>query len=160
MPRKYRTVSMNIPATSKQFSSLNGQSSNNGASSPTTTATASTTTTITTNHGLLLTRQALQSYESNHHIVHYKYSAFGGSCHDLPRSNQMNDEFRDEIYEIDADVDRIDEEMTRSQADTITKQGYLLKGPETSSDRVFANIGSKSFKRRYVELCQMFLLLM
>lgn len=58
------------------------------------------------------------------------------------------DELREEIYEVDADQDRIDEEMSRSQADTITKQGYLMKGPDTTSDRMFAHIGSKSFKRR------------
>lgn len=58
------------------------------------------------------------------------------------------DEFQEEIYEIDADPDRIDEQMTRSQADSITKQGFLLKGPDASSDRMFAHIGSKSFKRR------------
>lgn len=57
---------------------------------------------------------------------------------------------KEEVYEVDADPDRIDEQMTRSQADTITKQGFLLKGPDTSSDRMFAHIGSKSFKRRYV----------
>lgn len=62
------------------------------------------------------------------------------------------EELRDEIYEVDADPERIDEEMSRSQADTITKQGYLMKGPETSSDRMFAHIGSKSFKRRYFTL--------
>ncbi|EDS34252.1 dedicator of cytokinesis protein 9 [Culex quinquefasciatus] len=44
--------------------------------------------------------------------------------------------------------------MSRSQADTITKQGYLLKGPDTNSDRMFAHIGSKSFKRRYCYLRQ------
>lgn len=64
------------------------------------------------------------------------------------------DELRDEIYEIDTDPDRIDEQMTRSQADTITKQGFLLKGPDTSSDRIFVHIGSKSFKRRYCYLRQ------
>lgn len=58
------------------------------------------------------------------------------------------------MYEIDADPDRIDEEMTRSQADSITKQGYLYKGPDTASDRMFAHIGSKSFKRRYCYLRQ------
>lgn len=104
-------------------------------------------------HSLLLTRQALNSYTSNNHIIHYKYSAYSGSCHDLPRTPHF-DELRDEVYEVDADIDRIDEQMTRSQADTITKKGYLLKGPETSSDRVFAHIGSKSFKRRYCYLRQ------
>lgn len=63
------------------------------------------------------------------------------------RSTPSN-EMKDEIYEVDADMDLIDEEMTRSQADSITKQGYLYKGPDTSSDRMFAHIGSKSFKRR------------
>jgi hypothetical protein len=38
----------------------------------------------------------------------------------------------------------------------ITKEGYLLKGPEISvSDRImFTNIGSKSFKRRFCHLRQ------
>ena len=36
----------------------------------------------------------------------------------------------------------------------MTKQGYLLKGADTTSDRVFAHIGSKSFKRRYCYLRQ------
>ena len=36
--------------------------------------------------------------------------------------------------------------------DGITKQGYLMKGPEVGSDRMFVNIGSKSFKRRYCYL--------
>lgn len=58
------------------------------------------------------------------------------------------------MYEVDADPDRIDEEMTRSQADSIAKQGFLYKGPDTASDRMFAHIGSKSFKRRYCYLRQ------
>lgn len=58
------------------------------------------------------------------------------------------DILQEEVYEIDADQDRIDEQMSRSQADSITKQGYLLKGPDSGSDRMFANIGNKSFKRR------------
>lgn len=66
----------------------------------------------------------------------------------LFRQNTI-DSVKDEVYEVDADPDRIDEEMTRSQADSITKQGYLYKGPDTASDRMFAHIGSKSFKRRY-----------
>lgn len=66
--------------------------------------------------------------------------------------NLQKDAIEDETYEVDADPDRIDEEMTRSQADSITKQGYLYKGPDTASDRMFAHIGSKSFKRRQVKL--------
>jgi dedicator of cytokinesis protein 9/10/11 len=31
----------------------------------------------------------------------------------------------------------------------ITKQGILLKGPESGQERVFVNLASKTFKRRY-----------
>lgn len=72
-------------------------------------------------------------------------------CFDRNSQAESNHE---EVYELDADPDRIDEEMTRSQADSITKQGYLYKGPDTASDRMFAHIGSKSFKRRYCYLRQ------
>lgn len=123
-PRKYRTIGSSIPKKSQS-------------------------------NGLLLTRQALHSYECNNHLIQYKYSAYSGSCHDLPKPLKSPlDDLKEEVYEVDADPDRIDEEMSRSQADTITKKGYLLKGPETSSDRVFAHIGSKSFKRRYCYLRQ------
>lgn len=59
---------------------------------------------------------------------------------------------KEEVYEVDADPDRIEERS--SQRDSVTKQGYLLKGADTTSDRVFAHIGSKSFKRRYCYLRQ------
>lgn len=37
----------------------------------------------------------------------------------------------------------------------ITKEGYLMKGPEIgNSDRMFSNLGSKSFKRRFCHLRQ------
>lgn len=44
------------------------------------------------------------------------------------------------------------QDLTKS--DGITKQGYLMKGPEIGSDRMFVHIGSKSFKRRYCHLRQ------
>ncbi|XP_037961001.1 dedicator of cytokinesis protein 9 isoform X2 [Teleopsis dalmanni] len=99
------------------------------------------------------TRQALYTYRAKNHLIHYKYSAYGGTCHDLPKINPP-ESLIEEVYEIDADQDRIDEQMTRSQADSITKQGFLLKGPDSGSDRMFANIGNKSFKRRYCYLRQ------
>lgn len=51
-------------------------------------------------------------------------------------------------------MDQVNEEMVRSQSDTVAKEGFLFKGPDTSSDRMFAHIGSKSFKRRYCYLRQ------
>lgn len=31
------------------------------------------------------TRQALYTYRAKNHLIHYKYNAYGGNCHDLPR---------------------------------------------------------------------------
>lgn len=59
---------------------------------------------------------------------------------------------KEEVYEVDTDPDRAEER--HSQRDSVTKQGYLLKGADTTSDRMFAHIGSKSFKRRYCYLRQ------
>ena len=59
---------------------------------------------------------------------------------------------KEEVYEVDTDPDRVEER--HSQRDSVTKQGYLLKGADTTSDRMFAHIGSKSFKRRYCYLRQ------
>lgn len=62
------------------------------------------------------------------------------------------DTLREEVYEVDTDPDRVEER--HSQRDSVTKQGFLLKGADTASDRMFAHIGSKSFKRRYCCLRQ------
>lgn len=81
-------------------------------------------------------------------IVFFFLYSFSFSSISISSISSTIEDLREEVYEVDADPDRIDEEMSRSQADTITKQGYLMKGPDTSSDRMFAHIGSKSFKRR------------
>ncbi|XP_055599906.1 dedicator of cytokinesis protein 9 isoform X2 [Uranotaenia lowii] len=161
-PKKFRTITNNIPrfniGTSSPPSNINSTSSSNGSpeatcSSPPTHAKSPSTSGSSQQQGHLLTRQALHTYESPNYLIHYKYSAYGGTCNDLPKKSS-SDELKEELYEVDIDHDRLDEQMTRSQADTITKQGYLLKGPDTNSDRMFAHIGSKSFKRRYCSLRQ------
>ncbi|XP_055302716.1 dedicator of cytokinesis protein 9 isoform X2 [Sitodiplosis mosellana] len=167
LPRKFRTTSNFIPilpTLKKEVSSTklsNGSLKTNGSPSSNSLADEAKDENITNghnppssqSHGLLLTRQALHTYQSNNHLVHYKYSAYSGSYHELPKSSSESTN-KEEVYEVDTDPDRIDEEMTRSQADSITKQGYLYKGPDTASDRMFAHIGSKSFKRRYCYLRQ------
>lgn len=39
----------------------------------------------TSSPGLLLTRQALHTYQSNNHLVHYKFGSYGGAFHELPK---------------------------------------------------------------------------
>lgn len=99
----------------------------------------------------LLTKECLKSYTSNWHLVHYKYTAYSGSYLELPKVPKVDD-LKDEIYEVDTDADQADEGVVSKIIEGIAKQGYLLKGPQVGSDRIFANIASKSFKRRYCYL--------
>ncbi|KAK3914024.1 Dedicator of cytokinesis protein 9 [Frankliniella fusca] len=99
----------------------------------------------------LLTKECLKSYASNWHLVHYKYSAYSGTYLELPKVPKV-DELKDEVYEVDTDADQVDEGVVNKTCEGITKQGYLLKGPQVGSDRIFGNIASKSFKRRYCYL--------
>lgn len=44
------------------------------------------------------------------------------------------------------------DEDTFTKVGGVAKQGYLLKGPDVGGDRIFVNLGSKSYKRRYCYL--------
>lgn len=85
-------------------SDLSRKKSDTGSSASSSSSSSSTLTLTTTNgcdagnhnnrprspitassSSTLLTRQALHTYQSNNHLIHYKYSAYGGSCRDLPR---------------------------------------------------------------------------
>ncbi|XP_061379186.1 dedicator of cytokinesis protein 9 isoform X2 [Danaus plexippus] len=96
----------------------------------------------------LLTRQALLSYASSWNLVHYKYSNYSGSYLNLPRP--LNDKLLEEVYDIDAETEKDHE--SQAKVDVGTKEGYLLKGPEIGSDRIFSNLASKSFKKRYCSM--------
>ncbi|KAF5283763.1 hypothetical protein FQA39_LY17201 [Lamprigera yunnana] len=98
----------------------------------------------------LFTKQCINTYSSNWNLVSFKYNAYSNGYANVPKT--QIDELKEEIYEIDVDSDAVDDLHTC--VDGITKEGYLLKGPEIGNDRMFLNIGSKSFKRRYCYLRQ------
>lgn len=54
------------------------------------------------------------------------------------------------MYDIDAETEKDHE--SQAKVDVGTKEGYLLKGPEIGSDRIFSNLASKSFKKRYCSM--------
>ncbi|KAG5678742.1 hypothetical protein PVAND_008388 [Polypedilum vanderplanki] len=143
LPRKFRTITTGIPS----FISESPKKQSNSNS----TENGSVNGKEKESMGNLLTRQALKTYETANHMILYKYSVYGGNCGDLPKTAQI-EPLKEEVYEIDTDPDRVEE--NRSQKDLVTKQGYLYKGADTTSDRMFGNIGSKSFKRRYCYLRQ------
>lgn len=83
MPREFRTVSNNIPTSSKAIQNGNGTSTideqhTNGNSS-------STNGVHVQSQGHLLTRQALHTYETANHVIRYKYNSYSGTLHDLPK---------------------------------------------------------------------------
>jgi dedicator of cytokinesis protein 9/10/11 len=59
----------------------------------------------------------------------------------------------EEIYELDTEFYKCQEEK-RTQEDLIFKQGYLLKGTDTISDKILVNINSRAFKKRHCCLRQ------
>lgn len=77
LPRKFRTLSNNIPTISRKSSI----SSSNGANGSTNGDNSSSKDQL----GHLFTRQALHSYETANHVIHYKYNEFSGSCYDMPK---------------------------------------------------------------------------
>ncbi|XP_026738501.1 dedicator of cytokinesis protein 9 isoform X2 [Trichoplusia ni] len=97
----------------------------------------------------LLTRQALLSYASSWNLIHYKFSNYSGTYLNLPRP--IENKFPEEVYDIDAETES-DNETQAAKLDLGTKEGHLLKGPEIGSDRIFSNLASKSFKKRYCSM--------
>ncbi|KAJ2944618.1 hypothetical protein O0L34_g3971 [Tuta absoluta] len=95
----------------------------------------------------LLTRQALLSYASSWNLIHYKYHSYSGTYVNLPRTDTKLPE---EVYDLDAETESDNE--AQSKVDVGTKEGYLLKGPEIGSERIFSNLASKSFKKRYCSM--------
>ena len=58
----------------------------------------------------------------------------------------------DPKHEVDVEGDADDENFSPESPPTL--EGYLLKGPEGASEKMFANIATKSFKRRFCKLRQ------
>lgn len=63
----------------------------------------------------------------------------------------IENKFPEEVYDIDAETES-DNESQAAKLDLGTKEGHLLKGPEIGSDRIFSNLASKSFKKRYCSM--------
>uniref|UniRef100_T1J4R8 Dedicator of cytokinesis protein 9 n=1 Tax=Strigamia maritima TaxID=126957 RepID=T1J4R8_STRMM len=95
----------------------------------------------------LLVQECIRTYTSNWNVVHYKYSAYSGNYLQLPKVPKP-DLLEEQVYEIDESEDT-DLESLQFSCNQIIKQGFLLKGPETTS---IIAIATHSFKRRFVYL--------
>lgn len=83
----------------------------------------------------MFTKQCVNSYSCNWNLIHYKYSAYSGSYADLPKLDKDANNLKEELYEVDIDADAADD--FKPHIDGITKEGYLMKGPEIGNNLYF-----------------------
>ncbi|BFZ00720.1 hypothetical protein BsWGS_03761 [Bradybaena similaris] len=100
----------------------------------------------------LLVKECLKTYTSELQTVKFKYQAYAGSYQQLPNAARK-EPLQEHIFEIDADVeDKDDDTISRGFSSSITKRGWLLKGPDSGKDNIISF--TRQFKRRYFELKQ------
>ncbi|KAL8624516.1 hypothetical protein ACOMHN_053059 [Nucella lapillus] len=100
----------------------------------------------------LMVRQAIQTYTGQCHMIRFKYQTYSGSYQQLPRS-QAKDPMQEHVFEIDAESDdKEDDTLTRGFVSSITKKGWLFKGPDSGKDNVISF--TRQFKKRFFMLKQ------
>uniref|UniRef100_A0A674EXG2 Dedicator of cytokinesis 9 n=1 Tax=Salmo trutta TaxID=8032 RepID=A0A674EXG2_SALTR len=98
----------------------------------------------------LFVQECIKTYNSDWHVVNYKYEDYSGDFRQLPNKVSRPDKLAVHVFEVDEDVDK-DEVSKCSQKGGITKHGWLYKGNMNSA----ISVTMRSFKRRYFHLTQL-----
>jgi len=97
-------------------------------------------------------RQCINGFLRDWNIVIFKYENYSGSWIELPKLTSLNDShcLQDQVFEVD---DEDHEKVDIINSVGITKEGYILRGSEASTN-AFMSMTTKSFKRRWMSLRQ------
>ncbi|KAM5288653.1 dedicator of cytokinesis protein 9 isoform 8-T8 [Ctenodactylus gundi] len=100
----------------------------------------------------LFVTECIKTYNSDWHLVTYKYEDYSGEFRQLPNKATKLDKLPVHIYEVDEEVDKDEDAASLgSQKGGITKHGWLYKGNMNSA----ISVTMRSFKRRFFHLIQL-----
>ncbi|XP_030874329.1 dedicator of cytokinesis protein 9 [Leptonychotes weddellii] len=96
--------------------------------------------------------QCIKTYNSDWHLVNYKFEDYSGEFRQLPNKVAKLDKLPVHVYEVDEEVDKDEDAASLgSQKGGITKHGWLYKGNMNSA----ISVTMRSFKRRFFHLLQL-----
>ncbi|KAM8898430.1 dedicator of cytokinesis protein 11 isoform 1-T1 [Spinachia spinachia] len=99
----------------------------------------------------LFAKECIKMYNTDWHVINYKYEAYTGDFRMLPSKGLKTDKLPAHVFEIDEDAKDEDTSSLCSQRGGIMKQGWLQKANINSS----LSVSMRVFKRRYFYLSQL-----
>uniref|UniRef100_A0AAQ5WZ02 Dedicator of cytokinesis 11 n=1 Tax=Amphiprion ocellaris TaxID=80972 RepID=A0AAQ5WZ02_AMPOC len=99
----------------------------------------------------LFAKECIKMYNTDWHVINYKYEAYSGDFRMLPSKGLKTDKLPAHVFEIDEDAKDEDSSSLCSQRGGIMKQGWLQKANINSS----LSVSMRVFKRRYFYLSQL-----
>uniref|UniRef100_A0A8D0D808 Dedicator of cytokinesis 11 n=1 Tax=Sander lucioperca TaxID=283035 RepID=A0A8D0D808_SANLU len=99
----------------------------------------------------LFAKECIKMYNTDWHVINYKYEAYSGDFRMLPSKGLKTDKLPAHVFEIDEDTKDEDSASLCSQRGGIMKQGWLQKANINSS----LSVSMRVFKRRYFYLSQL-----
>ncbi|XP_033003724.1 dedicator of cytokinesis protein 9 isoform X9 [Lacerta agilis] len=100
----------------------------------------------------LFVKECIKTYNSDWHVVNYKYEDYSGEFRQLPNKATKLEKLPVHVYEVDEEADKDEDAASLgSQKGGITKQGWLYKGNMNSA----ISVTMRSFKRRFFHLLQL-----
>uniref|UniRef100_A0A672M0G6 Dedicator of cytokinesis protein 9-like n=1 Tax=Sinocyclocheilus grahami TaxID=75366 RepID=A0A672M0G6_SINGR len=95
----------------------------------------------------LLVQECIKTYNSDWHVVNYKYEDYSGDFRQLPNKVPRPEKLASHVFEVDED----DAASLGSQRGGVSKHGWLYKANMNSA----ISVTMRSFKRRYFHLTQL-----